>query len=51
MNCKNETIFRKPNPVSNINNINNNKNKATEISTATKRTSTVFGMLYTNSLN
>lgn len=41
---KNESVFRKPTPINNGNNhSNNNKLKSVEISTATKRTSTVFG--------
>ncbi|XP_031625117.1 coronin-7 isoform X2 [Contarinia nasturtii] len=41
---KTDAIFRKPNPVNNGNHIaNNNKNKPGEVTTATKRTSTVFG--------
>lgn len=38
-----DNIFRKPNPVANNTSTNNNKSKTTEVSTATKRTSTVFG--------
>ncbi|XP_055297262.1 coronin-7 isoform X7 [Sitodiplosis mosellana] len=40
---KTDAIFRKPNPVNNGNHGANNKTKPAEITTATKRTSTVFG--------